>query len=313
MIFHMSTIFIDDDFTNAPAGGSADFPPETPGGASAPAANEPGAHMVDYRANAFLCAEQVSFHWWSDRSTTLHYHNYFEIFLITRGKAAHLLGGAETDLRRNTLHLIRPQDTHQFVSARGEFCTHMNLLILPERLRLLSAALNIPFSELAEGALLKTLLNDAETAFFLDRAEQISLCGTDAAEKTRVILEMIAEALSLLYRRRGAGGDAEWFPALLNKLRSPEYLTVRASDVYALCPCSAPVLIRHFREVAGCTVVEYLTRVKMDYAQNFLRSTNFPVREIAQRLGYDSISHFCRVFKERFGQTPKEYRSGAQR
>jgi AraC family cel operon transcriptional repressor len=313
MIFFMKEISVDNDFTNAPLPGDDSSASKTDAEENFAPVVEAGAHMVDYRANAFLNAEQVSFHWWSDRSTTLHYHNYFEIFLITRGKATHLFNGTETDLRRNTLHLIRPQDTHQFVSARGELCTHMNLLILPERLRLLSSALNIPFCELAEGALLKTLLNDAETAFFLDRAEQISLCGADATEKTRVILEMIAEALSLLYRRRGAGGDAEWFPALLNKLRSPEYLTVRASDVYALCPCSAPVLIRHFRENEDCTVVEYLTRVKMDYAQNFLRSTNFPVREIAQRLGYDSISHFCRVFKERFGQTPQQYRSGDQR
>lgn len=309
----MKEFSVDDDFTNEQVSEGTGSAPRATAEPDAFFALETGAHMVDYRANAFLRAEQVSFHWWSDRSTTLHYHNYFEIFLITRGKAAHLLNGTETGLRRNTLHLIRPQDTHQFVSARGELCTHMNLLILPERLRLLSGALNIPFCELAEGALLKTLLSDAETAFFLDRAEQISLCGAGSAEKTRVILEMIAEALSLLYRRRGAGGDAEWFPALLNKLRSPEYLTVRVSDVYALCPCSAPVLIRHFRENEGCTVVEYLTRVKMDYAQNFLRSTNFPVREIAQRLGYDSISHFCRVFKERFGQTPKEYRASAQK
>lgn len=309
----MNAFSVDDDFTNVPDPSCDVSAPAPFAEQGVCAALETSAHMVDYRDNAFLNTEQVSFHWWSERSTTLHYHNYYEIFLITRGKAAHLFNGAETALRRNTLHLIRPQDTHQFVSARGELCTHMNLLILPERLRLLSAALNIPFDELQQGVLLKTVLNDTETAFFLDRAEQISLCGADAAEKTRVILEMIAEALSLLYRRRGAGGDAEWFPALLNKLRSPEYLTVRASDVYALCPCSAPVLIRHFRENAGCTVVEYLTRVKMDYAQNFLRSTNFPVREIAQRLGYDSISHFCRVFKERFDQTPKEYRASAQK
>ncbi|MEN6595955.1 MAG: AraC family transcriptional regulator [Clostridiaceae bacterium] len=303
----------DNDFTNAPIPCGTVSAPGTPGRESAAAALESGAHMVDYRANARLRDEQVSFHWWNERSTTLHYHNYYEIFLITRGKAAHLFNGSETALQSNTLHLIRPQDTHQFVSARGESCTHMNLLILPERLRSLSAALNIPFSELVEGALLKALLNDTETAFFLDRAEQISLCGADTAETSRIILEMIAEALSLLYRRRGAGGDAEWFPALLAKLRSPEYLTVRASDVYALCPFSAPVLIKRFHESEGCTVVEYLTRVKMDYAQSFLRTTNFPVREIASRLGYDSISHFCRVFKERFGQTPKEYRSSAQR
>ena len=268
-----------------------------------------GAHMVDYRANARLRQEQVSFHWWNDRSTTLHYHNYYEIFLITRGRAIHRFNGAEYALRRNTLHLIRPADAHQFVSARGESCTHMNLLVLPERLKTLCLALNIPFEAVSSGESLSTVLSDAETAFFLDRAEQISLCGQRKDDASRLILELLAEALALLYRRRPyPSGQDDWFGALLQKLRSPEYLTCRASDVYVLCPCSAPVLIRRFREAKGCTVVEYLTKVKMDYAESFLRSTNFHVREIAARLGYDSVSHFCRVFKARTGQTPQEYR-----
>jgi two-component system response regulator YesN len=46
----------------------------------------------------------------------------------------------------------------------------------------------------------------------------------------------------------------------------------------------------------------------MDYAQSFLLSTNFPVHEIASRLGYDSLSHFCHVFKDRSGMTPQQYR-----
>ncbi|NLI54190.1 MAG: AraC family transcriptional regulator [Clostridiales bacterium] len=274
----------------------------------------PGAHMVDCRANARLMREEVSFHWWNDRSTTLHYHNYYEIFLITRGRATHRLNGGETALRRNTLHLIRPSDAHQFVATRAESCTHMNLLVLPQRLAALCGALNIPFEAVTSGAPLRTVLSDAETAFFLDRAEQINLCGRHYDDASRLILEMLAEALALLYRRRPhpAGAD-DWFAELLRTLRSPEYLTLRASDVYALCPCSAPVLIRRFRAEKGCTVVQYLTRVKMDYAQSFLRSTNFPVREIASRLGYDSTSHFCHVFKEHAGKTPQEYRLGAQK
>ena len=72
------------------------------------------------------------------------------------------------------------------------------------------------------------------------------------------------------------------------------------------------MLIRRFREEKGCTLVQYLTRVKMDYAQNFLRSTNFPVREIATRLGYDSVSHLCHVFKASTGKTPRQYRAEAQ-
>lgn len=276
-----------------------------------PVVHEAGMHMVDYHENTRLRTQQVSFHWWNETTTTLHYHNYFEIFLVTRGKAQHRLNGGEFTLRRNTIQLIRPQDVHRFTVGRSESCTHMNLLILPERLQALCAALNIPFDAIRSGSPMNAVLGDTDTAFFLNRAEQVSLCGSHADDASRILLEMIAEALSLLYRRRATSGTGEWFAELLQKLRSPEYLTCRASDVYALCPYSAPVLIRHFRESKGCTVVEYLTRVKMDYAQSFLLSTNFPVHEIASRLGYDSLSHFCRIFKSRSGMTPQQYRRHA--
>jgi AraC family cel operon transcriptional repressor len=276
-----------------------------------PAVDEADMHMVDYHENTRLRTHHVSFHWWNEHTTTLHYHNYFEIFLVTRGSAQHRLNGSEFMLRRNTIQLIRPQDVHRFAAARGESCTHMNLLILPERMQALCAALHIPFDAIRSGPPMNAMLGDADTTFFLDRAEQVSLCGNRADDASRIILEMIAEALSLLYRRHATGGTGEWFAELLLKLRSPEYLTCRASDVYALCPYSAPVLIRRFRESKGCTVVEYLTRVKMDYAQSFLLSTNFPVHEIASRLGYDSLSHFCRIFKNRSGMTPQQYRRHA--
>ena len=278
-----------------------------------PSAPPPGANMVDCRANARLMRDEVSFHWWNDRYTTLHYHNYYEIFLITRGRPVHRLNNVETTLARNTLHLIRPADVHQFLAAQGEGCTHLNLLVLPQRLETICRALSIPFEAVESGAPLTTVLRDAETAFFLDRAEQINLCGRHTDDAARLILEILAEALAMLYRRRphDSGAD-DWFAELLRTLRSPENLSMRASDVYALCPCSAPVLIRRFREERGCTVVQYLTRVKMDYAQNFLRSTNFPVREIAARLGYDSVSHLCHVFKASTGKTPRQYRAEAQ-
>lgn len=276
-----------------------------------PAVDEAGMHMVDYHENPRLRTQQVSFHWWNEHTTSLHYHNYFEIFLITRGNAEHRLNGGEFTLCRNTMQLIRPQDVHRFTAERGESCTHMNLLILPARLEALCNALTIPFAAIRSGPPLSTVLGDADTTFFLDRAEQINLCGNRADDASRIILEIIAEALCLLYRRRACGGTDEWFTELLLKIRSPEYLTSRASDIYALCPYSAPVLIRRFRESQGCTVVEYLTRVKMEYAQSFLLSTNFPVHEIASRLGYDSLSHFCRVFKSHSGMTPQQYRRQA--
>ena len=47
----------------------------------------------------------------------------------------------------------------------------------------------------------------------------------------------------------------------------------------------------------------------MRRAATLLVSTNLSVSEIALEVGYLSLSHFSRVFRERFGKTPRAFRS----
>ena len=54
----MKEFSIDDDFSNAPLPGGDFSAPETPAQQGVSQAAEAGAHMVDYRANAFLRTEQ---------------------------------------------------------------------------------------------------------------------------------------------------------------------------------------------------------------------------------------------------------------
>lgn len=272
-----------------------------------------GPVLVDCRGNPCLMREQVAFHWWNERATSLHRHNFYEFFLITDGSAAHTLNGVSSELPCRTLHMIRPSDAHQIVSAGETGCTHINLLILPEKLKALCDALDVPLAALsAEPLAVRTELSAPDAAFFSERADRLNLAGHGANEAARLILEMIAEALFLLCRRLPAvpEGQPAWFSELTRALRSPERLACRAADVYEMAPCSAPVLIRCFRAYEGCTVVEYLTRVRMDYAMGLLQTTNFSIAQISARLGYDSVSHFCRVFRAHTGRSPKAYRAG---
>jgi len=39
-----------------------------------------------------------------------------------------------------------------------------------------------------------------------------------------------------------------------------------------------------------------------------LTSTSIPVEEIIVEVGYENSSYFHRLFKERYGMTPKQYR-----
>lgn len=67
-----------------------------------------------------------------------------------------------------------------------------------------------------------------------------------------------------------------------------------------------------FREHLGTTVTEYITDLRMDKAKRLLRETTAPVYEIAESVGVDNYTYFCKLFKKREGSSPSEYRKASE-
>ena len=53
---------------------------------------------------------------------------------------------------------------------------------------------------------------------------------------------------------------------------------------------------------------EYLSRVRIEKAKNLLLNPNLRISEIAYEVGFQSLTHFNRVFKRILAQSPTEYR-----
>lgn len=60
-----------------------------------------------------------------------------------------------------------------------------------------------------------------------------------------------------------------------------------------------------FKKAIGISPNEYLKNLKLIEAKKLLRMKS--VTEVAYDLGYENISHFIGLFKEKFGITPKKY------
>ena len=55
---------------------------------------------------------------------------------------------------------------------------------------------------------------------------------------------------------------------------------------------------------------ELLQKKRLNKAVQLLVETKLSVSNIIAGVGYDNASYFFRIFKERYGMSPKEYRSG---
>jgi len=92
---------------------------------------------------------------------------------------------------------------------------------------------------------------------------------------------------------------------LLQRLTNPPSLV----ELAHLAGLNDYKLKQGFRQVFGTTVFGYLQNHRMERAKQLLAEPTFSVAGVTRAMGDASQSHFCRMFKQQFGVTPRRYRS----
>ena len=65
-----------------------------------------------------------------------------------------------------------------------------------------------------------------------------------------------------------------------------------------------------FREYYGQTVNDHISALRIEKAKELLRSSRDPICLVAEKVGIDNDTYFCKLFKKRVGMTPTQYRRG---
>ncbi|MBI4326183.1 MAG: helix-turn-helix domain-containing protein [Chloroflexi bacterium] len=97
--------------------------------------------------------------------------------------------------------------------------------------------------------------------------------------------------------------------------RAKEYIQEHQSEDLSLGQVARAVntstfyFCKMFKKVTGINFTDYLSRVRVEKAKNLLLNPNLRVSEIAFEVGFQSLTHFNRVFKKIVGQSPSEFRT----
>ena len=133
------------------------------------------------------------------------------------------------------------------------------------------------------------------------------------------ILNALSSALFTLVLR--AASESEQAPAGLLALAGHPRLAPAISALFAdparpwnlpdlanLCSMSRATFMRHFQDTLGRSAVELLTDIRMSLAANELKKPAMTTEAVAESVGYQSVSAFRRVFTDRMGMTPGQWR-----
>ena len=98
--------------------------------------------------------------------------------------------------------------------------------------------------------------------------------------------------------------------AVLAALREIEenYRTADLTRLAAELHVSLPYLSAAVHRATGRTFKELLLEKRLSKAAQLLRETRLTTQDIILAVGYENTSYFYRVFRARFGVTPKDYR-----
>lgn len=88
---------------------------------------------------------------------------------------------------------------------------------------------------------------------------------------------------------------------------------LRVVDIAEQCGLSYSCFAKKFRERYGISCKQYIEKMRVYKAEEFLMFTDFDLNYISQETGFSDCSHFIKNFKRYKGVTPKQFRSSRRK
>ncbi|HFK1529856.1 TPA: bifunctional transcriptional activator/DNA repair enzyme AdaA [Bacillus cereus] len=100
----------------------------------------------------------------------------------------------------------------------------------------------------------------------------------------------------------------EWIEQVVHYIDAnySEHLTLQT--LAELCHGSPYHLQRTFKKITGLTPTEYIQKVRINKAIEYLTTSDMSITEIAITVGITNMSYFVTLFKQKIGHTPLGYR-----
>ena len=122
-----------------------------------------------------------------------------------------------------------------------------------------------------------------------------------------MLLTILGRFLRLRNTAGSEGGASRWerlFEHLHDHFASP----LQMPELAARVGCSESAFFRRFRELAGCTPIQYLTRLRLNQVKVYLANTDFTLATIAGLCGFRDPYYLSKTFRKNLGLSPDAFR-----
>ena len=230
-----------------------------------------------------------------------HTHESASLSLVLQGAYTEKYEQKSRYCQPSTIIIHPPQESHSvdFADAKSRI---LNIKINQQRHQQIcehSKVLNYPKSLINREIIY--LINRLYREF--SRKDEVSSLAIEG-----LILEILAEvSRKQNHEKTTQDKSPRWIKEVDNFLQSNFAESFTLEEIAKIADVHSVHLARVFREKYGCTIGEYVRKLRIEFACNQIKK-DAPMSEIALSAGFADQSHFTRIFKSQIGITPTEYK-----
>lgn len=249
---------------------------------------------------------------------------FMRLYAVTRGSAEVTMNGNKHQLTEGHLYLIPPLTTH-YDHSNGLFEHYYlhgigNTHAWSTLFELYDFPFELPVDELSVPMIHNIVDQHPELRLSHPHPDTYeTMSGLQAASNrfaeydigTQYELSAKLELVFSLFlkhaRRRSIVTDNR-IKRAIKEVEQQLHRPIDLAELSTLVALSKEQFIRLFHKQVGTTPTAYIITRKLQRAQVLLASGEHSVKQVAMNLGYDNVSYFCRIFRQRIGMTATEFK-----
>lgn len=246
-----------------------------------------------------------------------HCHEFYEIVITISGTVIQETNGEMWNLSEGSLVFIRPDDVHGYVydTSESRKTAYINLTFTKETAEKLFDYFSD--EQIVNSLLLSdmppvVLLSDMEKEQLLEQISQLDIVNWQDKKalklKMRAILADVFVRFFYKLAERKNNKMPEWLSELIVEMKKTDNFIAGPARMIELSGKSREHLARSVKKYCGVTLSAFVNELRINYVANMLLRTNINVIDICYEYGFQSLSNFYRIFKEKYGVSPTAFR-----
>lgn len=252
-----------------------------------------------------------------------HKHDYIEVNYVYHGKLRQKVGNEPITLKQGELLFLNQHIEHEIEASAKEDII-INFIIKPEFFEFIFSFLSSDntisnfiisslFNNTQNGQFLYFMVSDVESIQEFIQKMILEIMNPSVLSESTIKLYMgllLIELIKHVDKVQHKEENASLQYILVESLKyiDEHFQTASLYDLAAKLNQTYYSLSKNIKKATNFTFKELLQEKRLTKAKELLDRTQLPITQIIEEVGYDNISYFYRIFKKKYGITPKQFR-----